>query len=181
MRDVSGLGVERNLFRYRRVPVAVRATRDAPWQAVLRVVIAAVRAGSRFMLSVPVGLPAEVRHALGDLDVAVYVETETEWIERIATVDATAVFNTAATDAGSPADAAGVAIPRVRLVGSRESVAELHRDLARATGGDPDLAVYAGEVTTAGRIELLPFVHEQSITITAHRFGEPDPWSEAVI
>ena len=53
--------------------------------------------------------------------------------------------------------------------------------LAEGAGGDPDLAVYDSEVTTAGRIELLPFLHEQAVTITAHRFGNPDPWSEAVI
>jgi RHH-type proline utilization regulon transcriptional repressor/proline dehydrogenase/delta 1-pyrroline-5-carboxylate dehydrogenase len=41
--------------------------------------------------------------------------------------------------------------------------------------------VYADEVTTAARIELLPFLREQSISITAHRFGTPDPWSESVI
>ena len=53
---------------------------------------------------------------------------------------------------------------------------------ARLVGdGDWDLAVYDGEVTSAGRIELLPFVHEQSITITAHRYGNPDDWSDAVI
>ena len=53
--------------------------------------------------------------------------------------------------------------------------------MARAVGGDPDLAVYDNEVTTAGRLELLPFLREQSVTITAHRFGNPDHWSEAVI
>ena len=53
--------------------------------------------------------------------------------------------------------------------------------VCEAVAGDPDLAVYDNEVTTAGRLELLPFLHEQSITITAHRFGNPDQWSEAVI
>jgi RHH-type proline utilization regulon transcriptional repressor/proline dehydrogenase/delta 1-pyrroline-5-carboxylate dehydrogenase len=57
----------------------------------------------------------------------------------------------------------------------------LHRALAEAIAGDPDLAVYANPVTTAGRLELLPFLHEQAIAITAHRFGNPDAWSEAVI
>ena len=70
---------------------------------------------------------------------------------------------------------------RVRLIGAPDSVAALHRRLAEATGGDPDLAVYDNEVTTAGRLELLPFLHEQSVTITAHRFGNPDDWSERVI
>jgi RHH-type proline utilization regulon transcriptional repressor/proline dehydrogenase/delta 1-pyrroline-5-carboxylate dehydrogenase len=69
----------------------------------------------------------------------------------------------------------------VRFVGSRASVAALHRDLSEAVGGDPDLAVYDNEVTTAGRLELLPFLHEQSVTITAHRFGNLDTWSESVI
>ncbi|WP_431804413.1 proline dehydrogenase family protein [Microbacterium sp. bgisy203] len=163
VRDVSQLGVERNLFRYRPVEVAVRATKDAAWQAVLRVAVAGVRAGGAFTLSAPVGLPAGVRRALGDLDVPVFVETDGEWIDRVR--------------AGQADGGAG----RARLVGGTESVGALQAALAKASGGDPDLAVYAGDVTTAGRLELLPFLREQSITITAHRFGNPDPWSEAVI
>ncbi|HWI31290.1 MAG TPA: bifunctional proline dehydrogenase/L-glutamate gamma-semialdehyde dehydrogenase [Microbacterium sp.] len=160
VRDVSGLGVERNLFRYRPVPVALRATKDATWHALLRVVVAGVRAASEFTLSVPVGLPAEVRRVLGELGVAVSLETDEEWLARMA-------------GGGRPA--------RVRLIGSPESVKPLHRSLASAVNGDPDLAVYANEVTTAARLELLPFVHEQSIAITAHRFGNPDGWSAEVI
>lgn len=159
VRDVSQLKVERNLFRYRPVEVAVRATLDASWQAVLRVVVAGVRAGGGFTLSAPVGLPGAARRALGDLGVPVHVETDGEWIARVR--------------------AAGVS--RVRLVGGGESVAATRTALADATAGDPDIAVYANEVTTAGRLELLPFLHEQAITITAHRFGNPDPWSEGVI
>ena len=52
---------------------------------------------------------------------------------------------------------------------------------AEALRGDPDLAIHAGEVTTAGRIELLPLLHEQAIAITAHRYGNPDDWSAGVI
>jgi RHH-type proline utilization regulon transcriptional repressor/proline dehydrogenase/delta 1-pyrroline-5-carboxylate dehydrogenase len=44
-------------------------------------------------------------------------------------------------------------------------------DVAAATGGRPDLAVFDGPVTVAGRIELLPFLREQAVSITAHRFG----------
>ncbi|MFB4350668.1 proline dehydrogenase family protein [Microbacterium sp. CR_7] len=160
VRDVSRLGVERNLFRYRPVPVGIRATSDAGWQELLRVVIAAVRAGAPFTLSTPVGLPAAVRHALGDVGATVYLESDEEWIERMQAD-------------GHPS--------RVRLVGTRVSVGELHRSLAGAVGGDPDLAVYDGEVTSAARIELLPFVHEQAIAITAHRYGNPDDWSAEVI
>ena len=71
--------------------------------------------------------------------------------------------------------------PRVRLVGPRESVERLHTRLAETTAGDPDLAVYDGEVTTAARLELLPFLQEQAISITAHRYGNPDSTFDEVI
>lgn len=173
VRDVSRLGVERNLFRYRPVPVAVRATGDADWRAVLRVILAGARARSRFSLSAPIALPLAVRHVLSELAVDVRVETDAQWIERMC------VRVTDSAAAGDDARAAPES--RVRLIGSPAAVASLRSALAEATGGTPDLAVYADEVTTAARIELLPFLHEQSISITAHRFGTPDPWSEAVI
>jgi RHH-type proline utilization regulon transcriptional repressor/proline dehydrogenase/delta 1-pyrroline-5-carboxylate dehydrogenase len=53
--------------------------------------------------------------------------------------------------------------------------------LAETVGGDPALTVYAGEVTTAGRIELLPFLREQAVSIEAFGFGRPDAWSAEVI
>ena len=160
VKDVSRLGVERNLFRYRPMPgTAVRATMDASPHAVLRVALAGIRSGAAFAISAPAGLPSAVRRALSDLGVGVFVETDDEWLARVASERPS----------------------RVRLVGSSTAVADAHRALAQATGGDPDIAVYDNEVTTAGRLELLPFLHEQSITITAHRFGNPDGWSEAVI
>lgn len=174
VKDVSSLGVERNLFRYRAIPaVALRATGDASWQAVLRVVVAGLRAGSALTLSAPVGLPAAVRRVLTDEGVAVFVETDEQWLQRM----------TAGEDfLAAAADAQPVPKPsRVRLIGQADAVAALHRALAEAVGGDPDLAIYDNEVTTAGRLELLPFLHEQSVTITAHRFGNPDDWSAAVI
>jgi RHH-type transcriptional regulator, proline utilization regulon repressor / proline dehydrogenase / delta 1-pyrroline-5-carboxylate dehydrogenase len=48
-------------------------------------------------------------------------------------------------------------------------------------GGSPDIAVYAHPVTPAGRAELLPFLLEQAISITAHRFGNPTTLSGGVI
>ncbi|MGB4136519.1 MAG: aldehyde dehydrogenase family protein, partial [Microbacterium sp.] len=183
VRDVSKLGVERNLFRYRPVPVVLRAVADAGLHEVLRVVVAGVRAGSPFVLSVPEGLPAGVRRALGELDVRIAVESDAEWIERVVGMP----------DAAASASSSVVLAPpqpdlephppagRVRLIGGRDGVAALHRALAEAVAGDPDLAVYDGEVTSAGRIELLPFVHEQAISITAHRFGNPDHAFDGVI
>jgi RHH-type proline utilization regulon transcriptional repressor/proline dehydrogenase/delta 1-pyrroline-5-carboxylate dehydrogenase len=40
--------------------------------------------------------------------------------------------------------------------------------------GDPDVAIYAGPVTSSGRVELLPFVREQAISVTTHRYGIVD-------
>ena len=171
VRDVSRLGVERNLFRYRPVDVAIRATRDAGWHELLRVVIAGVRTGSGITLSAPVGLPAAVRRVLGMRGIPVFVESDEEWLERFQPVPG----DTDAETEHPPRP------PRVRLVGSPDSVGALRRALAAAVGGDPDVAVYDNPVTTAGRLELLPFLHEQSITITAHRFGNPDAWSADVI
>ncbi|UPL13702.1 proline dehydrogenase family protein [Microbacterium galbinum] len=172
VRDVSRLGVERNLFRYRPVPVELRATADAPLQEVLRTVLAAVRAGAVFVLSVSAGLPAAVRHSLGDLDAAVFLETDDEWVARVRGRDESDAEGT---------EVAATRASRIRLIGSREAVSLAGAALARAVDGDPDLAVYDGEVTSAGRIELLPFVHEQAISITAHRFGNADPVFAEVI
>ena len=54
-------------------------------------------------------------------------------------------------------------------------------DAARALGGSPDVAIYADPVTPAGRVELLPFLREQSISITNHRFGAPIDLSDDVV
>ncbi|WP_295013035.1 bifunctional proline dehydrogenase/L-glutamate gamma-semialdehyde dehydrogenase [uncultured Microbacterium sp.] len=175
VRDVSRLGVERNLFRYRSVPVAVRATGETPLRELLRVTIAAIRAGGAFTLSVPAGLPAGVRRVLGDAEIPVFVESDEEWMQRF-------------DPAGAVEEGTDPQVPpaeerpgRVRIVGAAADVAALHAALAARVQGDPDLAIHAGEVTTAGRIELLPFLREQAIAITAHRYGNPDDTFRHVI
>ena len=167
--DVSHLGVERNLFRYRPMPgVAVRATADASWQSVLRVVVAGIRAGAPFTCQrARRAARRPCAGSLSDQGVDVFVETD-DGMDRAG-----------CRRAGRASAPRLAACAPGRLSLSRS--APLHRALSEAVGGDPDLAVYANEVTTAGRLELLPFLHEQSITITAHRFGNPDAWSESVI
>ena len=64
---------------------------------------------------------------------------------------------------------------RIRLIGGDAKA------LAEATGGRPDLAIYSHPVTEAGRVELLPFLHEQAVSITAHRFGTPNFISDGLI
>ncbi|WP_433291481.1 bifunctional proline dehydrogenase/L-glutamate gamma-semialdehyde dehydrogenase [Actinoplanes sp. CA-030573] len=65
---------------------------------------------------------------------------------------------------------AGLTGGRVRLIGA---VPELP--------STPDLAVWSHPVTEAGRVELLPFLHEQAVSITAHRFGNPDRLAAEVL
>lgn len=153
VKDVTGLRIERNLVRYRRVAVAIRADDDAPLSDVLRVLIAAVRARSEVTLSRAVGMPAGIRHALSEQGIAVFLEDDDEFIARV--------------QASS--------VPRVRLIG--EDTAALAERLAVVT----DVTIFDDDVTTAGRLELLPFLREQAITIAAHRDGVPDRWSDAVI
>jgi RHH-type proline utilization regulon transcriptional repressor/proline dehydrogenase/delta 1-pyrroline-5-carboxylate dehydrogenase len=64
---------------------------------------------------------------------------------------------------------------RVRLVGADPKTA------AQATGGSPDVALFDNPVVTAGRVELLPFLREQAVCITAHRFGTPRRYEVPVL
>ncbi len=175
VKDVSGLGVERNLFRYRPISeVAIRATADATWQSLLRVAIAGIRAGSSLTVSAAVGTPgggAPIAQRPGDRRVrrdATSSGSSASWASRMSSRKQRAKHP--------------LLVRRGRAWSAPAKPSPRCTDaLAEAVEGDPDLAVYDNEVTTAGRLELLPFLHEQSITITAHRFGNPDPWSEAVI
>jgi RHH-type proline utilization regulon transcriptional repressor/proline dehydrogenase/delta 1-pyrroline-5-carboxylate dehydrogenase len=143
-KDVSGLGVERNVFRYRPTAVHVRGGDDLV--DTTRVLLAARRAGADVSVSSPVALPDGL--APGHV-----VEDDEAWLARMGTE--------------RPA--------RVRLLG------DLATRLAEAVEGDPDVAVHAGEVTWSGRVELLPFLREQSVTITTHRFGNHDPAFDRVL
>ena len=58
---------------------------------------------------------------------------------------------------------------RIRLIAARADA------MAVAFDGAPEIALYGHEVTESGRVEMLPFVKEQAVSITAHRFGAPDP------
>lgn len=151
-RDVSALGVERNVFRYRPVPVTIRLSEGEPLGHLARLIAAASLAGSRIDISSAVPLPTPLVQSFEDPLRAVRVrsvsvESDAVWLSRASRVDTA----------------------RIRLVGG-DPVA-----LAAALNGSVDVAVYSGPVTTSGRVELLPFLHEQAVSITAHRFGNPDP------
>lgn len=158
-RDVSGLSAERNVFRYRALPVTVRLAEGEPLAGLVRTVAAGVLAGSALTVSTAVELPAQLRAVLSGRGIAATVENDAEWLA----------------SAGTLAAAGKLSGARIRLIGGDAKA------LAEATGGRPDLAVYVHPVTEAGRVELLPFLHEQAISITAHRFGTPNHISDALI
>uniref|UniRef100_UPI0024B8A622 aldehyde dehydrogenase family protein n=1 Tax=Mycolicibacterium poriferae TaxID=39694 RepID=UPI0024B8A622 len=148
-RDVSGLTAERNVFRYRPVPVTVRAE-DGHLAALLRVVGAGLLAGSDVTVSTPAPLDGAVVELLRSCGVTSRVDDGEEW---------RAVLRT-----DPPA--------RVRLLGGSRT------EFAETSDGRPDVALYAHPVVEAGRVELLTFLREQAVAITAHRFGSPTALTE---
>jgi RHH-type proline utilization regulon transcriptional repressor/proline dehydrogenase/delta 1-pyrroline-5-carboxylate dehydrogenase len=161
--DVSALGVERNLFRYLPLPVAVRLNEDGNLALLLRVISAGLLAKSKFTVSSALEVPERVRGVLAPRNIEVTIESDADWLARAA--------------------AGEIGASRVRLVGSDPLIgaAEAASALAAALHGSPDVAVYAQPVTQSGRVELLPFLREQAISITAHRFGNPSTLTDDVI
>lgn len=158
-RDVSGLGVERNVLRYRPVPVTLRLAEGASMAELIRVLAAATRAAAPVSISTALPLPAGVARLFRDplsptRAIEAIVETDARWHARV--------------QSGEVGIGRGRQA-RVRLIGGDAAA------LAAVLDGDPDVAIHGAPVTTSGRIELLPFLHEQAVSVTAHRFGNPDP------
>jgi RHH-type proline utilization regulon transcriptional repressor/proline dehydrogenase/delta 1-pyrroline-5-carboxylate dehydrogenase len=143
--DVTELEHEQNVLRYQPVPVTVRFDGGRIVELV-RVVAAGLRAGAPVVVSAP-AIPASLAGWLTAADVAHHTEDAAAWATRAARI---------AADGG-----------RIRLIGGSR------QELAEATGGSPAVAIYAGEVVSAGRVELLAFLREQAVSICAHRFGTP--------
>ncbi|BBH18652.1 1-pyrroline-5-carboxylate dehydrogenase [Nocardioides baekrokdamisoli] len=119
-----------------------------PVEDLLRVVGAGRVAGSRLTISTAAPLPAAVAATIGS---DLLVQDDTAW---------------AATLRSDRAP------KRVRLLGGTAV------RFAEQSGGRADIALYDQPVVESGRIELLTFVHEQAISVTAHRFGTPLSSSE---
>ncbi len=149
-RDASNLGVERNVLRYRPAEVTLRLSEGESLGHLVRLIAAASRAGALVSISSALPLPAALVQSFSDDTPSarvrdVMIETDAAFLARAPRLTG-----------------------RVRLIGGDA------RALAEATGGSPDVAIYSGPVTTSGRIELLTFLREQAVTVTAHRFGNPD-------
>ncbi|HOW00021.1 MAG TPA: bifunctional proline dehydrogenase/L-glutamate gamma-semialdehyde dehydrogenase [Rhodoglobus sp.] len=149
-RDVSALEVERNVFRYRPAAVTIRLSEGEPLGHLVRLIAAGSLAGADLTISsaqpLPTALVESFSEPIPTANVrAIVIETDAAWLTRAPQLTG-----------------------RVRLVGGDPLA------LATAVGGNPDVAIYSAPVTTEGRVELLPFLREQSVSITAHRFGNPD-------
>jgi len=157
--DVSALSAERNVARYLPYPgvhVRLATSGEDAVADLVRVVAAALRSGTTVDVSTAEPLPSNVAAAVRALPVVRSVtegQSDQAFARRIAAGPST----------------------RVRLIGG--DVAALYA----AVDGRPDVAVYGEPVTEAGRVELLPFVREQAVSITAHRFGTPNHLTDALI
>ncbi|KQO65126.1 proline dehydrogenase family protein [Curtobacterium sp. Leaf261] len=157
--DVSAIEAERNVARYLPwpSPVLVRLAADGSIGDLVRVVAAASVAGASVAVSVDpsVSLPAVVSNALRTVPAvtSLSIASSSSFHESVVRMDG----------------------GRVRLIGGSFAA------LAAATDGRPDLAVYDGPVTESGRVEMLPFLREQAVSITAHRFGTPNALSAGLL
>ncbi|MGU3497408.1 bifunctional proline dehydrogenase/L-glutamate gamma-semialdehyde dehydrogenase [Mycobacterium sp. C31M] len=144
-RDVSGLTAEKNVLRYRPLPVTVRVE-DIDTAALLRVVGAGLVARAAVTVSAAEALDPVIVELLRSHDIRYRVDGSAAWRDVLSRADAPA---------------------RVRLLGGSRAT------FARDSAGRADIALYAQPVVEAGRIELLTFLREQAVTVTAHRFGSP--------
>ena len=164
-RDVTALACERNVLRYRPTDVLVRAGAGTELADVVRVMAAGVRAGGFVSLSVADRLPQPLQNALQAAGVQVAVEDQGAWDARLAELAASGGLGT-----------------RVRILGPREETSAARWSHAsRVTGGSPDIALYTGAVTACPHSELLPFLREQAVAITNHRFGTPLDLAEGLL
>lgn len=153
--DVSQLSAERNIFRYLPFdkPVLVRLAPGCALGALARTVAAAALTGTRITVSSGTALPVQLAAAIGAIAGEVVVDDDAAWNRRVA----------------------GYGAGRVRLLGAGAA------SIAAASGARPDLAIYANPATESGRVDLLPFLREQAVSITAHRFGTPNHLTDALI
>ncbi|WP_309082397.1 bifunctional proline dehydrogenase/L-glutamate gamma-semialdehyde dehydrogenase [Zhihengliuella sp.] len=170
-KDPTGLIAERNVFRYRPMPVTVRLAGEPTSRQtaeLFRVVGAGLRVwqahghaapGARVTVSVD-EVGEDVLRVLRGTGALVVEENEQDWELRVSRLAAMT---------GPEAGA------RLRLIGADPV------KTYEAADGAPIVAVYDHPVVSAGRVELLPFLREQAVSITAHRFGTPDHLSDGVI
>ncbi|QEE62424.1 aldehyde dehydrogenase family protein [Salinibacterium sp. dk2585] len=153
-REESGASGIRTVVRYLPVETTVRLSDGVSPAQLVRVLAAATRAGARVHISTAQPLPERLvqlfAHPLSPLRVSeVLIESDTRWHARLQSGEVTT--------------------PHIRLLGGDPAV------LATVLSLRPDVALYAAPVTTSGRLELLPFLRAQVVSMAAERHGRPDP------
>lgn len=161
-RDSDGFESEANIFRYLPTAVTVRVTAEAKPVEITRVAEAAQRLGAPLTWSVASDAEGSVRAAaVAAADAGgsangtgggVALESAAEFGKRLS--DGQLLVNGAA---------------RVRSIGAAEP------EVLEAIVDRPEVAVLDEPVTASGRIEGRYYLHEQAISMTLHRFGDPDP------
>lgn len=146
--DPSGLGVELNVFRYVPADNVVIRVGAGHEDAGIAAAAAALALDAEFSVSVAEGSQHLVDY-LASYGMSLMQESSDQFAARVADL--------AHTDSGV----------RVRLLGEDPS------HLATAVGGSIAVAIHAQSLSPAGRLEALPFVREQAISATNHRFGNP--------
>ena len=186
-RDTAGLVVERNVIRWRPQSVVVRHAEGSPTGDLVRTLVAATAAHAHVLLSTARPLPGPLTQLLASarspLDVVDHlVEPDDEFLRRAASG---AVFQRDWDGDEAPQDAIDLVLAsgqdrpsssafggpgaRIRLVGGDPL------PLEEALGASVDVTVYDGPVVESGFVEMLPYLREQTVSITAHRFGDLDP------
>ncbi|MCL9666253.1 bifunctional proline dehydrogenase/L-glutamate gamma-semialdehyde dehydrogenase [Curtobacterium albidum] len=184
-RDTADLVVERNVIRFRPQSVVVRQSSGVGAGELVRVLVAATAARAHVLLSTARPLPAELlplfSRARSPLDVVDQV------VEDDATFLARAAAGTLLQDGWSegteaeldPIDlvlaqgaeprrnvAFGGPGSRVRLLGGDA------RALEEALGAGTDTTIHDDPVVESGIVEMLHFLREQTVSVTAHRHGD---------
>src|SRR5699024_11096202 len=103
------------------------------------------------VVSLPTTAPRQLTEVFTGTNVQVVFEDTNTWIQR----------------ASRLADAD----PAQRTARKRLLVPEEQADAITAPAHSPETGLYTQPVTSAGRLEMFPFVGEQSVTMPAHRFG----------
>lgn len=147
--DRANLGVERNLFRYRPTECLIRAADDASFTELAQVLVAVTISRAPVLLSLSRELPQQVADELARRGARVWIENDEAFLQRMRQEGLRDAL-------------------RMRLVGGSRSA------VCRATKNIVDIALFSDDVTLAGRIEMLPFLREQALSITANRFGYTD-------
>ena len=184
LNDPSALAVERNVLRYLPAASTLRVEGDARLVDVLVLAAAAVAVGEFEPDSS--GAPRLVRVAPGQSpDYAVNTPLVTLSSDRVLPAEIAEWAETYGFEIRNESrdefitrislDEPDTTEIRIRALGTTR--AQIQQDL----GGDIRVAVWDGPATVAARVEALPFLHEQAVSITNHRYGNPTSITEEIL